>query len=202
MLNHKYRKNCRIWQESKLLSGLAPNYLFAVEIPDHFSMFIFWFLTQQKLDKYFNTKRCDYFPENSGTGAVPRVFTNDSGQAGKFQSNSAHGSVCGSTVDQLLPFTVTATFQEPSAKSPSRDLLSRRYSFFSFSPLPHCALPWNEAKKRVKQGKTANRLGSGTALCVPSPWERHGVEQPKRNRSANSTRNSSKCTPDWAIKYV
>ena len=170
LLNHKYRKNCRVWQDSKLLSGLAPNYLFAVEIPDLFSMFIFWFLTQQKLDKYFNIGRCDYF-QNSGTGAVPQLFTNYSWQAGTFQSNYAHRSVCGSTNDKLLPFMQKTTFREPSAKSPSRDLLSRRYSFFSFSPLLCCAVPWNEAKIRAKQGKTTNCPGSGAALrCSPALW--------------------------------
>lgn len=204
MLNHKYKKNCRVWQDSKLLSGLAPNYLFAVEIPDLFSMFIFWFLARQKLDKYFNTGRCDYFQENSGTGAVAQLFTDYSWQAGKFQSNYAHRSLCGSTKDELLPFMQKTTFQEPSAKSPSRDLLSRRYSVFSFSPLLRCAVPWNEAKLRAKQGKTANRLGSSTALCCsPALWKDTEYNSPRETESANSTQwNSSKCTPEWPPEHV
>lgn len=86
MLNHKHRENRRVCQDSKLLSGLAPNYLFAVEIPSLFSMFIFWFLTRQKLDKYFNTRRCDYFQEHSGPGAVPQLFTDDSGRLENFKA--------------------------------------------------------------------------------------------------------------------
>lgn len=73
MLNHEYRKNCRAWQGSKLSSALTPNYLFPVEIPNLFSMFIFWFLRQQKLDKCFNTGRCNHFPEDSEQQGAPAL---------------------------------------------------------------------------------------------------------------------------------
>lgn len=104
------------------------------------SQCLFFDFLQQKLDKYFNPGRCDYF-QNSGSRAALQLFTNDSCQAGESQSNYAHNSVCGSTDNKLLPFMQKTTFQEPSAKSPSRDLLSRCHSFFSFSPLLRCAAP-------------------------------------------------------------
>lgn len=143
-------------------------YLFAVEIPNLTSMFIFWLLTKQKLDKCFKTERCGYFQQNPGTGAVPQLFTNHPWQRVNFRAITLivlHGS---STNNQLLPFL---PFQEPSAKSPSRD--SRPYSFSSFSPLLCHAVPWNEAKRRGKQWETFNHPGRAQSCASKQQFGDH-----------------------------
>lgn len=74
----------------------------------------------------------------------------------------------GGTNNQLLPFL---HFQEPSAKSPSRD--SRPYSLSSFSPLLCHAVPWNEAKRRGKQWKTSKHPWRAQSCASKHPFGDH-----------------------------